>query len=262
MWLAIVQLLALPVFLLGFELPTQVVETDHDISIVTYNIHGGESPFQPIIGILSAIDADIVCLQETGGAWDETRIERLASELGLNGVVQSGDIAILSRHPIVRSEVVYLEGNPRTRDIVEAVIDINGAEVTVVSLHLIPMLLDYAWRAGFPGAIDVMRNTSQVGIAQAEFIAGRYGRGHRPIVIAGDFNFTPGGVRYRAMDKAFGDSFARVGTGFGYTIKSNWPTMRVDYVWTRNLYPTSCEVYPSSASDHRPLVTRFRLSES
>ncbi len=251
-----------PPLFLGYELPTPMIESDHDFVVVSYNVHGGESPFPPIVATLRQIGADVVCLQESGGARDSTRIEELARSIGLENIVQNGDIAILSRYPTVRSEVVFLDGNPRSRDIVEVTLDIDGTEVTIVTVHLIPMLLDYAWRAGFPGAIDVMRQTSQVGLAQAEFLRRRYGKRSGPIVITGDFNFSPHGERYREMSESFTDAFSFVGTGFGYTIRSDFPTMRIDYAWTRNLFPVSCSPYPATASDHKPLVTRLRTTES
>ncbi len=260
-WLSVGVIALFPFVFMGFTWGRPLDPLDGDLKVATYNIHGGESPIGPIQETIKQIDVDVLCVQESGEVHEPGLMSRIASEAGFPYSAIKGELAVLSKYPIVRVETVVFEGSNRNRDGIEATITYRGRLVTVLTVHLVPMLLDYALRDGFPKGIDTMRWVSQAGRAQAQTIARRYRDWPHPVVVAGDHNFNPSGVRYRTVDAVFDDAFALVGRGFGYTIPSDWPVMRIDYVWVKGLRPVTCAPFPSTSSDHKPLVARLRIEE-
>jgi endonuclease/exonuclease/phosphatase (EEP) superfamily protein YafD len=78
--------------------------------------------------------------------------------------------------------------------------------------------------------------------------------------VAGDFNNPPRGVLYRRMSVQLSDSFRAAGGGFGYTFRSDFPAMRIDYIWCApGVRVVRCRTVRSRASDHLPVIADIRL---
>jgi endonuclease/exonuclease/phosphatase family metal-dependent hydrolase len=122
-----------------------------DLRVVTYNIHrcrGLDRRVRPerITAVLSAIDADIIALQEVGSDHDGVdTLERLRHATGLKAV--SGPArwraagahgnCLLSRHPIVECTHLDLTYQRReARSAIDAVIDCEGTLLRVLATHL------------------------------------------------------------------------------------------------------------------------------
>jgi endonuclease/exonuclease/phosphatase (EEP) superfamily protein YafD len=74
-----------------------------------------------------------------------------------------------------------------------------------------------------------------------------------PTIVAGDFNAKPDSETYKKMMEGFYDSWRSKRGGF--TIPSDKPRSRIDYVWSRGwLAPRTKRVLKSDASDHLPLI--------
>ena len=149
--------------------------------------------------------------------------------------------AILSRFPIGDTQVHQLPGDGEPRIAFEAEVTVNGR-----ALRMIPVHLDH--------------QQDQRRLKQAETLAKALENHHEPMVLAGDFNDTPGS----APLAAFGDPWKAVAKKDGaLTCPAKDPKVEIDHILARGLEPADLvEVLPEAvASDHRPLVVSFKLAE-
>ncbi|AKU11271.1 hypothetical protein AzCIB_1366 [Azoarcus sp. CIB] len=143
-------------------------------------------------------------------------------------------IALLSRHPIVRHAVVE-EGGATPR--IEAVVDWNGTEVTVVAFHPMPPI---------SAADHLLRNQLLADITA------RYA--DRPTIVMGDFNATP-------WSSAFGAP-RRHGFMLAGGLQATWPAplrgvigLPIDHVMvSRHWSVIDHVVGPDLGSDHLPTL--------
>jgi endonuclease/exonuclease/phosphatase family metal-dependent hydrolase len=144
-------------------------------------------------------------------------------------------VLILSRYPIVRADSYRL---PYARGMAEATVRVPGSgRVTVYTTHL-------DWRSNG-------RRTVQA--REMVRIAKRRGG---PVFVTGDLNASPGTTPIRVLAGAMRDSWAEKGVGKGATRRG-----RIDYVWYRGgARLQSVKVIQSRASDHRPVLARFRVN--
>lgn len=119
------------------------------LEIVTYNVCF-ERPDAATVEAIAEIDADLVFLQETNSAWKELLEERLRERYPVrryHAHDPDGGMAILSRHPVTRDEVV-----PSVADAFPAWclrFDTPTGPVDVLSVHLHPPLHDDSLVAGY-----------------------------------------------------------------------------------------------------------------
>lgn len=143
-------------------------------------------------------------------------------------------IALLSRHPIVRHAVVDGGGaTPR----IEAVIDWNGTEVTVVAVHPMPPI----------SAADQVRRDQVLADITARYA-------DHPTIVTGDFNATPWSSAFRVPRRH----------GFTLTggLQATWPAslrgligLPIDHVMvSRHWTATDHAVGPDLGSDHLPVL--------
>jgi vancomycin resistance protein VanJ len=229
------------------------------IRILTYNLHGATSGFEPIINIIDAADADIVALQEL----TEFAEARFATEftdvyphqvtfaLGASVVGQG----ILSRYPL--SDVDYWEsglGNIRAR------VALDDAAMTLYNLHPPPP----AVRAGLNAS---GRNTA------LDQLLDRLVDEDGSFILAGDFNMTDQAGDYARLTQTAGvnDAFREAGVGLGPTFPDMGyaasflrylpPLFRIDYVfYTAPFRAIEARVWQTSGgSDHYPVLATLAM---
>jgi hypothetical protein len=84
-----------------------------------------------------------------------------------------------------------------------------------------------------------------------------------PVIFVGDFNDTPSSSVYALIASKWQDTYTRVGQGNGYTIPSDTPVRRIDFIWTpkgNSSRAINAWVPNSQASDHRPVVTEMQIT--
>ena len=142
-------------------------------------------------------------------------------------------IALLSRHPILRHAVVEEDGaTPR----IEAVLDWNGTEVTVVAFHPMPPIT----------AADHGRRNRLLADISARYA-------DRPTIVIGDFNATPWSSAFRAP--------RRNGFTIAGGLQATWPAplrgligLPIDHVMvSRHWSVIDRAVGPDLGSDHLPI---------
>ncbi len=165
---------------------------------------------------------DIISFSESPG---ERVAQQIAEQLGMNHVrFPSGGKwpgTLLTRFEIVDSKNVPLEGQrPRelfTRHWGRATLQLpTGQQLIVHSAHLFP---------GEDPAVRLREIAAMLETMKADLDAGR------SMLLLGDLNHVPDSREYRLwIDAGWVDTFARVGKGKGFTISSDIPKWRIDYV--------------------------------
>lgn len=242
---------------------------DAGLTVVSYNIHAGRdaegrSNLERVAALIDSVAADVVLLQEvdrgtarSGGVDQLAELRRLTGMHGVFGrslFYDGGEygIAVLSRWPILESRVAPLPAEPpearagpsyEPRVALLVRVDAPGGPIPVINTHL------------GAGAAGTYRRQELVALlAEVHRSTGRTG----PLLVGGDLNATPESDLVGAATLPLDDAFARCGTGDGVTYPARAPDRRIDYVLLRGLECTRASVAGSTASDHRPLVVRFR----
>jgi endonuclease/exonuclease/phosphatase family metal-dependent hydrolase len=83
-----------------------------------------------------------------------------------------------------------------------------------------------------------------------------------PMILMGDMNTPTESVHLKALRSRLGNAFEEQGTGFYCTWPTPCPVLPLDQVWTNNAVEiTSCKLEWTLQSDHRPIVSTFKLRE-
>lgn len=227
------------------------------VRVMTYNIHhaegiDGKVDLDRIAKLIVDNKIDLVALQEVDRNTQRTGRRDMPAELakltsmrvafGVNIPLEGGEYgnAVLSRFPF---EVLTNHHLPKIvpgeqRGMLELIVKSPIGRITFCATHL-----DH-------------RRPEADRLASVEYIE-RALRGKKRIVLAGDFNARPGSETYRRLSSVFTDAWQFAGQGDGFTIPSENPTARIDYVWTRGFEPRSPRVLSSYASDHLPLIVEI-----
>ncbi|MCZ7637177.1 MAG: endonuclease/exonuclease/phosphatase family protein [Verrucomicrobia bacterium] len=230
--------------------------------VMTYNIHHGEGldgrvDLERIAELIRAQQADIVALQEVDRGVQRTGRRDFPAELaaltGLtcvfsnNFAFQGGEYgnAVLTRFPVVRWTNTHLRmlRPAEQRGVLQLVLEVHGRELLFLNTHI-----DYR-----PDDAERLANVAQFREVLAQYPG-------LPAVFAGDFNDTPGSRTHHAMSEHWTDVWASAGAGDGFTIPSQAPNKRIDYLWIRKDAPLRAVhawVPTSTASDHLPVVADF-----
>lgn len=256
----------------------------NSFSVMSYNVRGFRND-----GSLRAMDnhvayfeerdlADIVCFQEY--ALDIPNVERLDSlfnarhtKLYKRDVVESGEVVLrtYSRFPIVGSGSISGEGRG-TSLWVDVIVGKNDT-IRVFNNHLHSMNISSEDSSDIEqGTIlsDSDRMQSIVDrIAKNSSIRAEYVDTLRTIidnspyrnVICGDFNDTPMSYVYGELKRGHLDAFEESGSGYGYTFRPMYGTLRIDYILHSKRLET--EDYfadeQNSLSDHLPITARLKV---
>ncbi len=242
------------------------------VRLVTFNTHHGvgedsRHDLPRLAKVLAAADADVICLQEVdrrfGERSDDVDQALLLSraldmqlawgpaidEPGSEGERRQYGNALLSRLPILVSDVHRLPGGGEPRSALRTMLELDGGTLWVTNTHL---------STGSPP-----RRADQVATLAA-LHTGSMEAG----VLVGDFNARPDAPELAALRGRFADAWElaeerddRSGWRFwqhdeGLTHPAHSPHRRIDQVWvTPGIDVLEARVLDArGASDHLPLV--------
>ena len=177
----------------------EVLETT--VRLASWNVWSRFGPWEArepvLLDALRAVEADIICLQESWKVPDENQADRFATKLGLDHAVQYGEqeylgiisgLAVLSRWPIEHSTSLQIDAAGK---------DESGAGATFARVQgprgpidVVSLILD--WRLD----LSHVRRRQLTDILQWTRDLGDRGT---PLVVCGDFNATPDSDELRAM---------------------------------------------------------------
>lgn len=229
-----------------------LAETDGTLRVITLNCATSARAAREV----AEYRPDVVLLQESPSRKQlEALAQRLYGDEG--GVVWGPDASIVARGRVTAVETpASLRG-----DCVQARIRLDsGAEVTVVSLRLVPSTfrLDFWSPACWQDYADNRRERRRqllTILRETEAIAPS-----SPLVLGGDFNAAPGDAVFRSLRPRLVDAFVRAGVGWGGTILNDRPVLRIDQVWVSDHFsPTAVFAKRTRHSDHRMVVCDLSL---
>ena len=232
------------------------------LATASWNLELGAREGPAAAEAVATIDVDLIALQELGP--DHARSidanptatamyphRALYPEAGVFGM------GLLSRHPIVRAEY------RQDPSLIEAVIDIDGQELTVLDVHPLAGRLDMA--GPIPVGFDSKKRDDSLRRIRARMEAA-IGRGESVIVL-GDLNATPFEPGYLELAEGMHDAHAEVGQGPGWTWRPNrfeWAGMgviRIDHALSsRRIRPVSVAEHCDRPGDHCILEASFSIA--
>ncbi|MGN9839569.1 endonuclease/exonuclease/phosphatase family protein [Nonomuraea sp. H19] len=227
------------------------------VRVATYNLHGMRSGLPALTKVITALRADVLCVQEAPrfGRW-RARRRALAAAAGLRVATPGrlGGVAVLvaPRVRVLRAEShalrVFL--GLELRGLAIAVVEAGGARLAVGSLHLDlndPARMHHAAEA----------------VALMERAAARFGA---PIVLGGDINEQAHQPAWRYLAGRLADCYAVAPKGDGLTFPAAGPAVRIDGVFAaREARVVSCGAVDAGlgelagASDHLPVIAELRV---
>lgn len=223
------------------------------LRVLSYNVLSLRRGTDRVAAVITAIDPDVVCVQEAPRFlfW-RRKCRALARATGLDIVTggrPAGAVLLLARPGlrVVARRNVKLPWHPplHRRGLAIGVFDVNGTEVAIASTHL---------------SLDDAERLQQVGLA-----LGHLARTGRPAILAGDVNETPDDPAWRLLAEALADAYAVAPDGDGATFSAEHPRRRLDAVFAdRRLRVTACRVPDvpgrAEASDHLPVLATIDVA--
>ena len=253
--------------------------------VLTYNLRWfyndeGQSSVGEVMDLIEEADPDIICLQEYNArlADRSERVKLLESRYqckffgNVDEEPDSVDIVpmcIFSKYKIIRSGEIL---SPRTSVWVDLRID--GDTVRVFNNHLMSTAIkssdneflnhlfqkDTAREEKVRSIFRRFSDNSILRARQVDTIAKVIASSPRHRIVCGDFNDTPMSYAYSTMADDLEDTFSDCGSGYSYTYRGFFNTLRIDYILRSDEFETLSYEVPDSvhASDHLPVIVRLR----
>ena len=247
------------------------------VRLVTFNTHHGvgddeRHDLPRLAKLLHSVDADVICLQEVDRYYgdrsedvDQALLLSRALDMQLawgpaideprpdGGPRQYGN-ALLSRLPILVSDVHPLPGGGEPRSALRTMLELDGGTLWVTATHL----------------------TTRSAPERAEQVAALAALHTEPMeggVLVGDFNTPPGAPELAVLRERFTDAWEsalerddQAGWRFwrgddGDTFPASSPRKRIDQVWvSAGVTVAAARVLDAEgASDHLPLVVDLEV---
>lgn len=245
--------------------------TAQEIKVMTYNIfHGelsnepGKSNLKEIAEIINQYKPDFVALQEVDSmtfrsatfndSIPQNLVKELAGMTGMHGFFGKAidysngayGEGILSRFPASATNSILpipMGGELRALLRIEHTFP-NGQQIIFAGTHL-------------------CHQFSENKLAQTETICNIFNDSEIPVIIGGDFNFTPESESYKLIRTYFNDAAEMKGNPQN-TIPSDNPNTRIDYIFVSNKHNwkiIDVKVISSEVSDHLPVLVTLELTE-
>ena len=258
--------------------PPTPSEAGKSLVVLTYN--RGQHRSQSLQPFKDLTRPDILTMQDAPG--------RAAGYLKAEGygefphALDLAEFTLLSRYPILGATPVSLSGEPSRPIAARFVIDFDGREIAVYSVHTVSprdTLVYYRRGAflygliGLPGTPLAHKRRSNQDfwdrrIEEARTLRDRIAADSLPVIIAGDFNAPAGGYIHGLFRSRFEDAHSEVGGGFGFTfpgttrnpLSLGGPWMRIDYLFCDESWRTAwCVTEADRPSQHRAVAAKFEI---
>jgi endonuclease/exonuclease/phosphatase (EEP) superfamily protein YafD len=167
-------------------------------------------------------------------------------------------VGLASKRPL--KDVVVTPIAPSRIPSMEATVDVGGAPVRVVCVHLTPPMGKHRKS---DDVFQTLEKNAAVREKQAATLVARFAKTKTPVVLLGDFNEEPGGAALRALEKA---GWARGCSVRGASCTPTfpgavvaWPAVfLIDHVYARGMDFTDARTLRTGGSDHFPVTARLK----
>lgn len=270
------------------------------LRILTFNTRVmGDKPLRdastklPVLEFVRQSGADVVCLQEYAFSFSkqghtEQQLRKYMSDLypyyrfSPSAGRKALGIAIFSRFPIKSSSVMPTPHRNSTFA-VQAILDVHGRDVSIVTMHLcsnhiLPedrklynrMLTHFdsdSLQVLGEGISSYMGNAFQNRALQvAEIREGIADEEQRdvPLIICGDMNDTPVSFAYRKLKGDLSDAWCNAGFGPGFTFFEHNLLVRIDHIfYSRHFSVEDVTIHHEiKDSDHYPVSATLVLTDN
>lgn len=228
------------------------------MKVLSWNLHhgaglDGKIDLTRIADFIKKQDAEVVVLQEidnqckrSGNIDQATELATLTGLHGTFGAAMPYDggqygLAILSKHPIGKTEVIRLPSSGEPRIGFMAEIRIPGGSITLVSTHF-----------------DHRSGENRIG--QAKELLAALEKVSGPIIVGGDLNDVPGSPALALFQKPWLHLKKRNPAA---TCPADHPKSEIDHFIVRGLQPVKeAEVLEEAiSSDHRPIIATLAIAK-
>ena len=262
-----------------------------NFTVLSYNVMGFNKKYSVgdvgtrslIAGLILDNDADIVCFQEFSTAKADPSVNELLADFkyhktfpySLEDENKSSylGLAIYSRYPIIKSEILPSDGYERGFA-AWADIRIKLDTIRVYDVHLNSTHIngeDISYLAGLRrGDVEndnashifsmtgKLRNTYMQRAPQSIALAESIAHSPHPVIVCGDFNDTPASFAYHNVRRGLSDAFVKKGSGMDATYNGFLNMFRIDYImYSRGLNVTRFISFDEQFSDHTPIAAGF-----
>lgn len=233
------------------------------LTVMTYNIYHGEQAYQEgrsnlqdIASVINKVDPDLVALQEVDSLTGRSaalnngtpinQIKQLGVLTGMHGYFgkaidfDSGGYGegLLSKKKVESKKIMLpIPKGGERRALLMVEYPLNGKKKLIF------------------GGTHLCHQYEQNRVAQVNAINDHFSIKDQPAIIAGDFNFIPGGNPYQIIKKYWFDA-AKLANSMGPTYSYQEPTKRIDYIFLsqKDWKILEMEVLQEPYSDHLPIV--------
>jgi endonuclease/exonuclease/phosphatase family metal-dependent hydrolase len=255
-------------FLIAISCGVLLAEDDlptRQLRVMTYNIHHGEGTdgridLERIAKVIRDAKPDLVALQEVdknvkrSGEVDQTselaRLTQMHGRFGKQIPYEGGDYgqAVLSRFAVSELTVHWLPGEPerQRRIAVAGDVDFGARKVVFASTHL-------------------HHNNVEFREQQATALNDLFRDSEQPVILAGDLNAYPDSRAIEILGHHWSNTAVKTANCF--TFPAVGPKHQIDYILyqprrSQLISRKAVVIDESLASDHRPLVVEFTISDS
>ncbi|MEG3921334.1 endonuclease/exonuclease/phosphatase family protein [Microcoleus sp. T3_A4] len=248
--------------------PINLTNSQPSLKILSHNVGWYATQSPTLFKLIHQQKPDIIFLQEIVRKHTERAFTWLKADYPYQ--IGTPPVGILSKYPIVSSEILHLAGHRETQQ--RAIIKFNEQEVVIYNMQATGPWFKKS-RLGRFLKIPVYKYGKRA--PEIQDLVERVERENLPVIVAGDFNMTDETQDYDRVQKVMQDSFRKSGLGFGFTWpngwelkllvkRSNWrlnyPVCRIDYIWYSNHWGAkSSSVLEATESDHLPVGAELIL---
>lgn len=238
--------------------------TEHEVSILTYNLFFKNKHTRQIIDEIKAVDADIVIVQELTSDWEATLQNQIHGNYNYRkSYVNNGThgFGILSKYPIQSCEYLKNTSNLPVNQITK--LSIQGKELVIVNAHLASPARAVENPDNF---FELYESNAQQRNAEWKTLEKHLSEKYQgiPQVVAGDLNTMKIEPLYRKIRYTWKDLFAKKGWGMGWnfpnTSKIPIPLITLDYIlYKGDVKPIESRVLEGSSSDHLAIYGKIEI---
>lgn len=237
------------------------------LTVLTLNIHHGESGLSQIADAIRPHKPDVVFLQEVlRPATDPNRLDQAselarllgdlwvysATSLGIDGFYAHGDPAILSRFPL-RDPRMQQSPDGGRMFALHATLHADGRPLHFLNVHA---------SATHKLGLKHFRESNGARWEQFEILMDLIDGLQGDVIIAGDFNTPVSMPHYQTLSAKWRD-FGRSGESTAATFPAAAPLVRLDYLFGRGEFEAaSYRVLDERVSDHLPVLVSLEREVS
>lgn len=238
------------VALLGIEVNLPGDPKKVEVTAMSLNVHFANRRLPKALEYIRKQQVDLLLLQENKGD-GASPAKWLAGKLGWN-LVEADEVAILSRWPLGRAEVVPSKAL-QFRSLLA--VEVQAPKpFTAATVH---------WSSPqYLRGVEEMRRGARRQTTDFHQTLAMISSIKGPLILGGDFNNPPHHKHMRSLSSRLENSFGARGYGLGWTFHRKLPLVRIDHILVGGGMKTeTCHVGPSLDSDHLPLVAGLSLGE-